>query len=197
MVSQQNGALGADPGSLPAEERLNVFALVIYIPDPLKRFLDDLRRELVPQYKPRAHVSVLPPRPLAVDWQVASGQLRTFMEMWPPFDIELTRVAIFPTTHVIYLELDDGAEQLRQMHSAMANRCLAFDEPFRYHPHVTLAQESPASGVEELCRQADRRWQGYQGPRRFHADRAVFVQSTLANSWIDLAEYSLGLAVVR
>ena len=29
---------------IPAEERLNVFALVIYIPDPLGSFLDDLRR---------------------------------------------------------------------------------------------------------------------------------------------------------
>jgi 2'-5' RNA ligase superfamily len=197
MSCRQNGTLGGAAASCPADQGLNVFALVIYIPDPMGHFLDDLRRELVPQYKPRAHVSVLPPRPLAVDWAVASGQLRGLMGMWQPFDIELTRVAIFPTTHVIYLELGEGAEQLRQMHAAMAEHCLAFDEPFRYHPHVTLAQAIPASEVEELCRQAQRRWQGYAGPRRFRADRAVFVQSTLGNTWIDLAEYSLGMAVVR
>jgi hypothetical protein len=52
---------------VPAEARLNVFALVIYIGDPLGRFLDDLRRELSPQCNPHAHVSVLPPRPLSVD----------------------------------------------------------------------------------------------------------------------------------
>ena len=59
---------------VPEEERLNVYALVIYIPDPLGRFLDHLRRELVPAYKPHAHVSVLPPRPLFVDWQTADSQ---------------------------------------------------------------------------------------------------------------------------
>ena len=52
---------------IPPEQRLNIYALVIYVPAPLGRFLDDLRRELVPTYKPRAHVSVLPPRPLAGD----------------------------------------------------------------------------------------------------------------------------------
>jgi hypothetical protein len=197
MSSQQNGALGAASGSAPAEHGLNVFALVIYIPNPMGAFLDDLRRELVPQYKPRAHVSVLPPRPLAVDWRIASGQLRGLMEAWPPFDIELTRVAVFPVTNVIYLELGEGAPELREMHGAMASRCLAFDEPFTYHPHVTLAQEIPAPEVERLCRQAEQRWQDYQGPRRFRADGAVFVQSMVNNCWVDLASYSLGAAVVR
>ena len=41
---------------------MNQFALVIYIPDPLGRFLDDLRRELAPDCVPHAHVSVLPPQ---------------------------------------------------------------------------------------------------------------------------------------
>jgi hypothetical protein len=52
-------------GAIPAEERLNVFALVIYIPGPLGLYLDELRRDLVPDYDPHAHVSVLPPRTLA------------------------------------------------------------------------------------------------------------------------------------
>ena len=72
MGFNSNGVLSR----IPAEQRLNVFALVIYIPDPLGRFLDDLRRELVPGCNPHAHVSVLPPRPLAVDWQVASEQVK-------------------------------------------------------------------------------------------------------------------------
>ena len=50
MGFESNGRPRADP----ADERLNVFALVIYIPDPLGQFLDDLRRELVPHYNPHA-----------------------------------------------------------------------------------------------------------------------------------------------
>ena len=42
---------------ISAEERLNVFALVIYVPGPLGKFLDDLRRKLVPGCNPHAHVS--------------------------------------------------------------------------------------------------------------------------------------------
>jgi len=197
MSSQNNGASGGASGGLPAEDRLNVFALVIYIPDPLGQFLDDLRRELVPAYKPCAHVSVLPPRPLAVDWRLASVQLRELAEVWRPFDIELTEISVFPVTDVIYLELGTGAEELREMHTAMASKSLAFEEPFAYYPHVTLAQEIPHERVEELRDKARRLWREYQGPRRFRATQAVFVQSTMSNCWIDLAEYSLGLAVVR
>src|SRR5215471_18653934 len=105
MRTETNGA----HCSAVVEERLNVFALVIYIPDPLGRFLDDLRRDLVPSCRPHAHVSVLPPRPLAVDWQVAGQQVRTCADAWAPFEIELGPIRMFPVTNVIYIELSRGA----------------------------------------------------------------------------------------
>src|SRR3982750_2012911 len=101
MGSELNGVRGR----VPAEQRLNVFALVIYVPDPLGSFLDDMRRALVPGCNPHAHVSVLPPRPLGGDWQMAREQVRTLAEAWTPFDITLSGVAIFPVTKVIYIEL--------------------------------------------------------------------------------------------
>src|SRR5580704_15314205 len=128
---------------IPPEERLNVFALVIYIPGPLGQFLDDFRRKLVPGCNPHAHVSLLPPRPLAVDWQVASEQVRTVLNGWTPFEIELTGIEIFPVTNVIYLQVGSGADELRQVHQAMNAGSLEFQEPFPYHPHITLAQELP------------------------------------------------------
>src|SRR5438105_11352705 len=97
------------PSGVPAGERLNVYALVIYIPDPLGRFLDDLRKELVPGCNPHAHVSVLPPRPLAVDWQVASEQVRACASVRPAFEVTLGAVNMFPVTNVIYIELATGA----------------------------------------------------------------------------------------
>lgn len=182
---------------VPAEERLNVFALVIYLPEPLGRFLDDLRCELVPQDKPHAHVSVLPPRPLAVDYLIASEQVRALTETWSPFEIELINIEVFPVTNVIYLELGAGAAELRRLHAAMNSRVLEFHEPFPYHPHVTLAQELPASEVTAAHALARRRWQSYQGKRSFRAERAVFVQNTLQNCWVDLVEFGLGTVVVR
>ncbi len=179
---------------IPVEQRLNIFALVIYIPDPLGKFLDNLRRELIPQCNPHAHVSVLPPRPLAVDWQIASQQVRSLTESWPPFAIELTEIDIFPVTNVVYLQLGVGAADLVRLHGAMDNHTLRFREPFPYHPHVTLAQEIPSGEVAAVHEMARRRWQEYRGPRSFRAERAAFVQNTFENCWIDLAEYPLGAA---
>ena len=181
---------------IPAEQRLNVFALVIYIPDPLGGFLDELRRQLVPDCKPHAHVSVLPPRPIAVDWQVAGDQVRECAGNWAPFEIRLDRVRIFPVTNVIYLELGEGAPEMFRIHHAMNSGALAFAEPFAYHPHITLAQEIPPGDVADINRRAQELWETYDGPRSFRAERAAFVQNTLGNCWIDLAEYAFGKVAV-
>lgn len=187
---------GAHP-RIPLEERLNLFALVIYVPDPLGRFLDDLRRELAPQDNPHAHVSVLPPRPLAGDWPAASEQVRALTDERAPFAIELTDIRVFPVTDVVYLELGIGASELCHLHGAMNCRTLEFPEPFAYHPHLTLAQEIRHSDVAAVRDTAVRRWREYPGPRSFRAERAVLVQNTLHNCWIDLAEYALGAVAVR
>jgi 2'-5' RNA ligase len=181
---------------IPAEQRLNVFALVIYIPDPLGSFLDDLRRQLVPGCNPHAHVSVLPPRPLAVDWQVAGQQVRACAANWAPFDISLDRLRIFPVTNVIYLELGRGADEMFRIHEAMNSPPLDFDEPFEYYPHITLAQEIPPGQVAAVNRRAQEIWDGYTGPRTFRAERTALVQNTLGNCWLDLAEFSLGEVTV-
>ena len=177
---------------IPPEERLNVFALVIYIPDPLGKFLDDLRRILVPGCNPHAHVSLLPPRPLAVDWPVASEKVRTVLDSCAPFEVELTKVEVFPVTDVIYISIDGGTSELRRVHTEMNNGPLEFQEPFSYHPHITLAQELPRDSVAATTELAERLWREYTGPRCFPAKHAAFVQNSLGNCWIDLAEYSLG-----
>jgi 2'-5' RNA ligase len=187
--------MGSDPiersWRVPPEERLNVFALVVYIPGPLGKFLDDLRRELVPSYNPHAHVSLLPPRPLAVDWRLASGEARALTDRWAPFDIELTGIEIFPVTDVIYIEVGAGAAELRRMHEALNAGALKFQDPFPYHPHITLAQELPGGRVAAAGELARLRWREYRGTRGFRVEQAVFVQNTLNDCWIDLAEYSL------
>jgi 2'-5' RNA ligase len=176
---------------------LNVFALVIYIPEPLGGFLDDLRRELVPHYNPHAHVSVLPPRPLQVDWQSASRQARASIEGIAPFEVELTSIQVFQQTNVIYIEVGAGAAELYGLHSAMNRSALAYQEPFEYHPHITLAQEIPIDRVGEQTDLARRRWREYTGPRHFRADRAVFVQNATGTCWVDLADFVLGAVAVQ
>jgi 2'-5' RNA ligase len=173
-------------------ERPNIYALVIYVPEPLGEFLDDLRRELVPHYNPHAHVSVLPPRPLAVHWRTASEQLRAAADGWKVFHVKLTEIEIFPVTNVVFIQIGDGADELNRMHADVNRDNLEFDEPFVYHPHITLAQEIPPDNVREVHELARRRWAEYRGSREFRADRAVFVQNTEGNCWVDLASYTFG-----
>jgi 2'-5' RNA ligase len=118
-------------------------------------------------------------------------------EGWAPFEIELTGLQIFPVTNVIYLEIGAGAADLRRMHAAMNTGALEFEEPFPYHPHITLAQEIPPPEVRAVHELARRRWKEYGGGSVFRAERTVFVRNTLNNCWIDLAEYSLGAVAIR
>jgi 2'-5' RNA ligase len=127
---------------------------------------------------------------------VASEQVRVCAGNWAPFDIVLERVRIFPVTNVIYAELGEGAPEMFRIHQAMNSQALAFDEPFEYHPHITLAQEIPPGEVAAVNRRAQAMWDGYTGPRSFRAERTAFVQNTLGNCWIDLAEFSLGAVTV-
>jgi 2'-5' RNA ligase len=178
-------------------KRQIVCALVIYIPDPLGRFLDELRRELVPAYNPHAHVSVLPPRPMVLDWKTVAEQARCVTESWQPFPVELTTIQIFPATDVVYLEVGQGKDELQRLHQEMNTGSLAFDEPFSYHPHITLAQELAPEDVQAARELAALRWREYPGARSFLADRVVFVQNTMVDDcWIDLAEYSFKPSVI-
>lgn len=185
--------MGFDPNGM---DRLNQFALVTYIPDPLGRFLDDLRLELAPDCRPHAHVSVLPPRPLSAPWQIVCEEARALAGEFAPFEVEAGDPAIFPATDVIYLELTRGAEEVRRLHEALSRGKLQFDEPYPFHPHITLAQGIPGDALSGYFEAASRRWREYTGPRHFLVDKAVFVQNTALSCWLDLAELSLGAVPV-
>jgi 2'-5' RNA ligase len=137
-------------------------------------------------------VSVLPPRPLAAEWQTAGEQVRALTEGWAPFEIELRGIQIFPVTDVVYIETGAGASELLRMHAAMNSGALEFQEPFPYQPHITLAEEIPRQDAEAVRDLARRRWKEFRGGRAFRAERAVLVRNTPHNGWIDLAGYSLG-----
>jgi 2'-5' RNA ligase len=165
--------------------------MVIYIPDPLGKFLDDLRRELVPTYRPHAHISVLPPRALAGNEIAAREQMRRVGSEFRPFDIELTEIGTFPVTEVVYLEVTTGSEQVTEIHRQLNSGPLAADEPFIFHPHVTLAQDFDSGQLDRIREIARQRWREYTGPRHFRAERLTFVQNRPGNVWVDVDEHEL------
>jgi len=180
----------------PNGEQPSLYALVIYLPDPLCSFLDDLRLEMVPCCNPHAHISVLPPRPLPVAPEAAIQEASAIVASFAPFEIELGEIEMFDLTDVIYIGVAGGAGRLRELHASLNRGALAFAEPFAYHPHVTLAQEIEPERVAPLRDLAMRRWREFQGPRTFRAGHTVFVRNTHGNLWVDLAEGPMRAAPV-
>jgi 2'-5' RNA ligase len=176
-------------GCTNGAERINLFALVVYIPDPLAKFLDDLRRELTPGCLPRAHVTILPPRSLAVGVAAATEAARAVVSSFAPFDIVPGEVEIFRTSNVIYIGITEGERELREIYHALNQGPLASTEPFPYHPHITLAQNLTPDQVQPFQQLAKNRWANFLPSRRIRAERACFVQSRADAAWLDLAEF--------
>jgi 2'-5' RNA ligase len=173
-------------------DRINSYALVTYIPEPLAGFLDRLRQELVPNCFLRAHVTILPPRPLTSSPEVAWESIRSLAPRYAPFDIQLSEVRVFPVSDVIYVDVAAGSTELALMHDGMNTDGLYLQEAFPYHPHVTLAQELKTDEVDELTRVARARWAEFARGKSLHVDKIVFVQNTRRNEWVDLGECNLG-----
>ncbi len=176
----------------PPGERINLFSLVTYLPDPLASFIDHLRAELVPGCSLRAHITVLPPRPLKGDPAAVSREIGARAAGFEPFQLEMDEVEIFTDTSVVYVALTRGFSKMVQLHDTL-NQGLAFsDEAFPYHPHITLAQQITPEQLPAVFEHARYRWAEFAHERSFVIDRVTFVQATDRNSWIDLAEYRLG-----
>lgn len=176
---------------------VNSFALVSYLPQPLAGFLNGLRNELVSDCQARAHVTVLPPRPLVCASDEAWRELVETVQDFQPFLVRLGEIQIFPTTQVIYLTVTEGYHELVRLHVALNSGRVSFREPYEFHPHVTLAQELEPDRVSAVAGHAARRWQEFSGSRSYVADRVTFVQNTLGNRWMDLrsAPFAAGVPI--
>ena len=194
-----NAATGDDPGcrDVPRgacrsiNDTLGQFALVSYIPDPLAIFLDDLRIELTPWAKPRAHVTILPPRPHEEDLDETIERLQVNSKPFHSFPVEVGKIEIFAASNVVYLGFAFGSDELRRLYKALNNGPLRYTENFPYHPHVTIAQNIEPESASKLAQLAVDKWSKYQGPRSFVIDRLSFVQHVAPSVWVDVATLSL------
>ena len=191
MSSEMQSSCG-EPGEA---QTVGQSALVAYIPDPLARFLDDLRLELTPGSKPHAHVTILPPRPLNGDLSRTLRQIAEDIKGVAPFRIELGEIEVFDASHVIYLGLAHGTVELRRLYSALNCGCLRYIEPFPYHPHTTIAQGIRPEDAAGLAAVARQRWAQYTGPRGFTVTVLSLVQHVTLSVWEDVAELPLDVEV--
>jgi 2'-5' RNA ligase len=172
--------------------RINLFSLVAYVPDPLGAFLDRVRQELVPSCRLRAHVTILPPRPISDGIENAAAQLRSQLAEAEIFRVHAAEVDMFSLTSVVYVAVGDGLSKLRRLHDFLNTGALKFCEPFPYYPHLTLAQQLTPEQVSGVYETARIRWAAFPFDRSFPIETLTFVQGTAAGTWIDLEECQIG-----
>lgn len=177
--------------------RINSYALVSYLPGPLAELLDEIRHDFAPESRAKAHVTILPPRPLLVPPEEAMEELRVRLQNFSPFKVELGDIEVFTGTQVIYVSIQTGFSELERMHRALNTGRVAFDEPYPYHPHVTVVQELAPQDVPNAAQFARWRWSEFKHSRSVWIDRLTFVQNTIENCWTDLAMLNLGSPVAR
>jgi len=178
------------------DDEPNCYALVTYVPEPLGSFLNRLRKELEPNGNgPRAHVTLLPPRPVQGTGEEALRLIETLYSSLPIFTISIGDVRIFPVSNVVYLEIVSGREMLNVLHQFLNCNILTFKEAFPYHPHLTIAQNLTREESEVIAGKVQERWQSWQGERSFKVESVAFVRNTSGNRWTDLGEFHLAPAV--
>lgn len=182
-------------GSCGGEARINSFALVSYCSGPLADYLTRLRRDLVPDCEAKAHLTVLPPRPIHGSAEDAVRGLTEGLQDFGPVLVELGGVAMFEDSRVIYLSVKTGHEELERMHDALNDGDVAFEEPFPYHPHITLAQDLSPDSFASVMERAQRHWNSWPHPRSFVVEKLTFVQNTFENRWCDLEDMHLASRV--
>jgi 2'-5' RNA ligase len=182
-------------GSCGPGSPVNSFSLVAYLPEPLGGFLNQIRRELVAGCAARAHITILPPRPLAGSWTKAWteawDEVQRRLQGFAPFQVELGDVRVFDGSNVLYLSLISRRSELEQLNALTNTGRLHCISNFRYQPHVTLALGFAGDDVVRAQTLAQRAWQEYKGARHFLLDNLTLVQNTTDDRWIDLASLTL------
>jgi 2'-5' RNA ligase len=172
-------------------DRINSFSLVSYIPGGLGDSISRIRRELVAGCVAQSHVTVLPPRPLFVAQEVAEEELRERVAAFAPVRVAIPRLRTFEQTGVVFADIGEGRGELIEMHNLLNKNSFHFDEPFAYHPHITLAQGIPPEQLARVFSQAQDLWNRDVHERSFLIETLTFVQNTVENCWIDLADCEL------
>lgn len=150
------------------------FALVCYVPEPLGSAIDKLAGDLSGANRPQAHITILPPRPLHQPLADISNTVRSMLEQLPVFDVGLSEVCRFDGTNVLYLNLAEGDEIVHRVHDILNTGILAHEEPFEFHPHLTLTDPLSEAHVDDVQRRAEALWKSFS-VTRFHVSEIVFL----------------------
>src|SRR5947209_9189129 len=120
------------------------YALVAYVKNPPGEFVENLRRELHPDLPHLcAHLSILPPRPLAGSEESALQIMERICGNEEPFEVTLGPVETFiPVTPTVYIRVDASAPRMSELHRKLNTEALRYEEEWPYIPHLTIVKMS-------------------------------------------------------
>ncbi len=171
------------------------YALVAYVRNPVGRFVEDLRRDLHPEHPDLpGHLTVLPPRYLQGTPEAAQATIEEICHTVEPFEVVMGDVETFvPITPTIFIRVAHAAYRLRDLHDRLNTGPLAYEEPWPYMPHLTIAKLNDLEAARQAALESRKRWAQFGGSRRILIDELTFVrEGKEAFTWIDLAPIPLG-----
>ena len=169
------------------------YALVTYVRNPIGEVVETLRRELHPTaVHLEAHLTILPPRELKGTESAALEFLEEVCSQVVPFTVALGEMKTFlPKTPTVYIEVQQAASHLRELHDQLCGRGLNCEESWPYTPHLTILKaerDEEARAAYEIARE---RWAKYAGTRQVYVEELVFVREN-DGAWQDVASVPLG-----
>jgi 2'-5' RNA ligase len=169
-----------------------VYAAVAYIRSPAGIFVEELRRELHPSHTHAdAHITILPPRPLAGSEGEALETLSEVCAAIAPFEVGMGDVETFiPVTPTVFLRVARGAYRLREMHEKLNHGGLKFKEPWPYMPHLTIAKMDTVEEARKVLEVARQRWSEYKDSRIVRIESVTFVKGS-GERWVDVGHIAL------
>ncbi len=170
-----------------------------YVKTPVGEFVENLRQEMHPELPHlAAHLSLLPPRCLQGSEASALETMEEICSHVEPFEVGLGEVETFiPVTATVFVRVANGAQRMRELHSQLNSKALAFEEQWLYLPHLTIVKMSNEEQAQKAYHIARQRWSQFSGTRCITMKDLTFVREVDQNRWIDLAPVPLGRRLVK
>lgn len=131
--------------------RVNL-GVAISIPPPWRDELAAWRREVGDPEGTRVppHVTLLPPTEVAAArLDEIDAHLAATAAECEPFEMHLSGTGTFrPVSDVVFVVVASGIAHCEQLERRVRSGPLARETRFPYHPHVTVAHDIPAAGLD-------------------------------------------------
>ena len=153
------------------------FALVTYLPEPISGALQEMCAALPGDVHSRPHVTVLPPRRLVRPVAELLPELAEILGGTAPFEVGFNQVCVFADTRVLYLDVDEGCQEIEYLHGVLAARQTdGCREEHAFRPHLTLAGPLPHNQLSVARREAEAAWAKIEASSRFRVEQVELLQ---------------------